>query len=200
MKEEILLSILIPSIPSRFEMARALVEKLELQIGDLPVEILYLGDNKKRSIGMKRDALVQLAQGRMLSFADDDDFLHPNYCSEIVAAIRDHPDVDVIVFNQHSSLNGSKFTVRFGLEYENEQASKGPDGLYSDIVRKPFHVCPWRRELAQKYRFEDCNYGEDWFWVEQLIKEAKTQHRIDKVLHTYIFSDAVSEAKDENPQ
>ncbi len=182
MKEEILLSILIPSIPSRFDMARALI------------------DNKKRSIGMKRDALVQLAQGRMLSFADDDDFLHPNYCSEIVSAIRDHPDVDVIVFNQHSSLNGSKFTVRFGLEYENEQASKGPDGLYADIVRKPFHVCPWRRELAQKYRFEDCNYGEDWFWVEQLIKEAKTQHRIDKVLHTYIFSDAVSEAKDENPQ
>ena len=57
-KEEILLSILIPSIPSRFEMVRALVEKLELQIGDLPVEILVFLDNKRRSIGMKRDALV----------------------------------------------------------------------------------------------------------------------------------------------
>ncbi len=198
MNKEILLSILIPSIPSRFEMVRALVEKLEAQIGDLPVETLVFMDNKKRSIGMKRDALVQLAQGRMLAFVDDDDFAHPSYISEIVSAIQANPEVDVIVFNQHCSLNGNKFTVRFGLEYENQQASKGPDGLYPDITRKPFHVCPWRRELAQKYRFDDRSYGEDWFWVEKLIKEAKTQYRIDRVLHTYIFSDTVSEAKDEN--
>ncbi len=195
-KPEILLSVLIPSIPSRFEMARALIEKLESQIGDLPVEFLYFGDNKKRSIGMKRDALVQLAQGKMLAFADDDDFVHPTYCLEIVNAIRGNPDVDVIVFNQHASINGNKFTVRFGLEYENQQASKGPDGLYCDITRKPFHVCPWRRELAQMYRFEDCNYGEDWLWVEQLIKNAKSQYRVDRILHTYMYSDKTTEARE----
>lgn len=198
MNPEILFSILVPSIPSRFEMVKRLVDGLEQQIGDLPVEILCLLDNKRRTIGMKRDALVQLARGSFLAFVDDDDFAFPGYVSEIVSAIREHPDVDVIVFNQHASINGSKFTVRFGLEYENQQAGIGPDGFYGDVTRKPFHICPWRRELAQKYRFENCNYGEDWFWVEQLIKEAKTQHRIEKVLHTYIFSDAVTEAKDEN--
>ncbi len=195
MQEELLLSILIPTIPSRFDMARALIEKLEKQIGDLPIEILYLGDSKKRSIGMKRDALVQLAQGRMLVFCDDDDIPQPRYCSEIIKAIRKNPDVDCIVFNQQAILNGNSFCVRFGLEYENQQATMGEDGKFCDITRKPFHVCPWRRELAQRYRFDDINYGEDWNWIQQLLVDAKTQYRINDILHTYVFSDSVTEAK-----
>lgn len=195
-KEPLLLSILVPTIPSRFAMAERLVKSIEEQIGDLPVELLYLGDNKRRSVGLKRDALIQLAQARFLCFADDDDFLHPNFCSEIVAAIRSNPDVDVVVFNQHATINGKKFTVRFGLEYENEQAQMGPDGEYYDIKRPPYHICAWRSALAQKYRAPDRSYGEDWIWIQQLLTEAKTQTRIEAILHTYRYDDRISEAKD----
>lgn len=59
----ILLSILIPSIPHRIDKMKRLFERLQEQIGDKNIEVLSFLDNKKRSIGLKRDALVQLARG-----------------------------------------------------------------------------------------------------------------------------------------
>ncbi len=194
---EILLSILIPSIPSRFEAAQRLVKELERQIGSLPVEVLLFMDNKKRSIGMKRDALVQMANGRFLCFCDDDDIPSPDYIDELHEAVLSHGySVDVIVFDQLVRINDKNpFVVRFGLENENEQVKVDPLGEYMNINRKPFHVCPWRSELVKKYRFPDFNYSEDWKWVEQFVNLPLRQHRIEKILHEYVFDDAVTEAK-----
>lgn len=204
-----LLSVLIPSVPSRLGMLSCLMDELQHQIGSLPVEVLAFTDNKKRTIGEKRDALVQMANGKYFAFCDDDDWPMPEYVEEIVTAIRlneketelcrgvVYPNnmVDVIVFNQQVSLNGKEFTVRFGLEYENEQANLDENGSYPSVVhRAPFHVCAWRSDLAKKYRFEKSQYGEDWAWSKQLIAEAKTQHRIEKTLHRYVFDDRVTEA------
>ena len=50
-----ILSILIPSIPSRFKLVQKLYKTIEGQIRDREVEILVLIDNKKRSIGAKRN-------------------------------------------------------------------------------------------------------------------------------------------------
>lgn len=222
-KEKILFSVLIPSVPSRLGTLSYLMDELQRQIGNLPVEVLAFTDNKKRTIGEKRDALVQMANGKYLAFCDDDDWPLPEYIDEIVGVIREQrcpqchglsvgcgvirpqecgvcdstgkTDVDVIVFNQQVSLNGKEFTVRFGLEYENEQAGVDVDGNYPPVVhRAPFHVCAWRSDLAKKYRFEKSQYGEDWAWSKQLVAEAKTQHRIEKTLHRYIFDDRVTEA------
>lgn len=188
---EILLSILIPGIPSRFSKLKNLICEFQRQIGsDSRVEVLSLIDNKKRSIGMKREALVQASIGRFVAFCDDDDRPRHDYVSELVNAAESNPNVDVIVFNQRAILDGIGFDVRFGLEYENEQAN----GV-QDILRKPFHVCAWRSDLAKKYHFPDSMYGEDWEWAKQLVEEAKTQHRIEKVLHEYRFDSKLSEAK-----
>lgn len=195
--EDILLSILTPSIPSRAEMLSELTLKLRDQIGELPAEHRTLVDQKVMRIGEKRDALLRMARGKFVTQLDDDDLPAPNYISELIAAIQAHPNVDCIVFSQHAIIDGKKMTVRFGLEYENEQAQIAYDGQFYDIVRKPFPCCAWRRELAQKYHFPPENYGEDWEWVKQLLTEAKTQHRINKVLHSYRFSSTTSEAKDD---
>ncbi len=195
-REMILFSILIPSIPSRFGMAQKLVEKLEAQIGDLPVQVVVLVDNKKITVGEKRDALMQICHGKFAAYLDDDDDCSPSYVSEIVAAIRSNPEVDVVVFNQQVFLNqDSPFIVRFGLGYENEQTNVNPDGTRANIKRPPYHVCAWNTALAKKYRFQSIQYGEDFLWIKQLLAEAKTETRIDKTLHIYRFSDATTEAK-----
>ena len=72
MFQQIKLSILIPSIPSRFRRFQKLFEKINAQATN-EVEILGLFDNKKRSIGHKRDALVQMSKGEYVCFCDDDD-------------------------------------------------------------------------------------------------------------------------------
>src|ERR1019366_3651051 len=87
------------------------------------------------------------------------------------------------------------FLIHFGLEYENEQANfDKKTGIYPDIRRKPFHVCAWRGELARSESFSDDSTQEDWEWASRLCKKAKTQHRIDRVLHYYHYSDATTAA------
>jgi hypothetical protein len=190
------LSILIPSIPSRFEKMQNLYNRLLIECEKLPIEILCLVDNKMRSIGEKRDALVQLAKGDYLTILDDDDDFFEGYAKEIIAATSF--DVDVITFNQKCTLDGKSFYVDFNLYYEkNEPAKQNKYENYIDIKRQPFHCCVWRTSIAQSERFANVGYSEDWHWCKRLIPKCKTQHKINKVLHHYIFNSETTEAPTE---
>lgn len=191
------LSILIASIPSRFGMATALYNRLQEAAQDLPVEILMFTDNKQRSIGKKREALLKMANGTYVMWLDDDEDFFEGYISETVAATETNPDV--ITFKQMATINGKKFIVDFDLtNTENEAAAKDADDNYKDIKRRPFHVCAWRAEIAKTEDFADVGYGEDWHWCQRVLAKVQTQVKIDKVLHHYIFDDKVTEAPSES--
>jgi hypothetical protein len=191
------LSILIPSIPSRFEKMQNLYNRLLIECENLPIEIVCLIDNKKRSIGEKRDALVQLAKGDYLTILDDDDDFFKGYAKEIIAAINF--DVDVVTFKQKCSLDDGGFYVDFDLFHKvNEVAKKEINFGYIDIKRLPFHCCVWRTSIAQSERFANVGYGEDWDWCKRLIPKCKTQHKINKILHHYIFNSQTTEAPTES--
>ena len=189
------LSILTPSVPSRIKDGlRNVMDKIEKQIKDnnleKKVEHLIVIDNKVRTIGRKRDNLVQCAIGQYVAFVDDDDDVSDEYVLELVNAIKNNPHVDVITFKQNCFIeNYPKAIVNFGLNYENEAYVPN-----TEFKRKPYHVCAWKTALAQKYRFPSSNYGEDAGWLSQLWEVAKTEYHIDKVLHAYIHSDGTSEA------
>ena len=188
-----LLSILIPSIPSRLGKLQKLYGDLLAQAEGQPVEILSFLDNKKRSIGLKSDALVQVAIGKYCAFVDDDDAVYSNYIADMLTGARE--DADVIVFNEHCTINGGTvFTVKFGLEYENEEAHVD-NGRWANITRKPWHPCGWRTEIAKSEHFPDASYGEDWHWCKRLVPKAKSQFRIDKVLSRYDYNESVTEAE-----
>lgn len=185
------LSILTPSIPSRIGTSlKKLIDKIDQQIKqhnlEKKVEHLILVDNKVRTVGRKRDNLVQSAVGQFVAFVDDDDDISNDYVIELVNAIKDNPDVDVITFKQHCFIEDNpKSVVVFGLQNENE--SYLPNTIFK---RKPYHVCAWNRRLAQKYRVPSNNICEDFGWVSQLWREAKTEFFIDKPLHAYIHNEA----------
>lgn len=185
------LSILILSIPTRFAMMQALYTKILNQIGNEDIEILCLIDNKKRSIGDKRNDLVVAARGEYLTFIDDDDDVCDNYISELVIGIKSKSDV--IVFNETASFNGeNSFTVRPGIEYENEHARK-VNGRWVDIRRKPWHWCLWKSSIAKTERVPDMNNGEDELWCRRLLTKIKTQYRINKILRIYRFDKSISD-------
>ena len=99
----ITLSILIPSIPSRFDRMTKLYDKLMKQVQDKPVEILCLIDNKKRSIGLKRDALVQSCKGAYLAFVDDDDDISSDYIDEMLKGCN--TGKDIVCFRQGATIS-----------------------------------------------------------------------------------------------
>lgn len=190
----ILLSILIPSIPSRFEshllpLWKELQRQCDESMYGSRVEILTLTDNKKRSIGAKRQALLNLAQGRYIAFMDDDDKPSEYYLNVLSEIVFFSMDIDVYTFNQHVSINGDQYPLTFKFGHDvNEEPNK--DGF----TRPPWHVCFWRREVVQHCTFPNSNYGEDWAWAEQANKCAKTSYHINSFLMTYVYDEKVSEA------
>ena len=178
-------SILTPSVPERIDShLKKLMEKIKLQIGDKNVEHLIFLDNKKRSIGLKREALMEMARGKYMAFVDDDDDISDDYVDSLLEGISHNPDV--VTFKQKCIFNNNEpAIINFSLENKENEAYR--EGCF--VNRKPFHVCAWRSTIAKKCKFIDKNYSEDWFWAEQLNKLAKSEYHIDKAIHTYIYND-----------
>jgi hypothetical protein len=186
----IILSILIPTIPERFQMFNKLFNEVYSQINYMKTfhpslgNIEMLVDNSKRfldggpSIGKKRESLVKRAEGKYLCFLDDDESIAPNYLETLVRLCV--KDQDVCTFRNISKVDGYWMIVDMGLNYQNDIATP----LYM-IRRKPWHVCPVRSSFAKKYPFTDSNYGEDWAWFEQVLTHCLTEAKSDAVIHQY---------------
>lgn len=188
------LSVLVPAIVERVgDKLTVLLDHLQGQAAGRPVEILSFVDNCKRTIGEKRDALVQLSRGDYVIFVDDDDWVANNY----VHALLELADVnaDVICVTSRCFIDDDpSFLVRFDLHHkDNEQAHK-VDGVPQDLTRPPWHVCAWRGEIARRHHFPATNYGEDWAWAKKCNADAETQARIGQDIHVYRFNSQVSRA------
>ena len=193
---EIKFSILMLSIPERIDSMKAAVQHLQEQADALgqgkAVEILVLLDNRSKSISEKRNDLLQMARGKYIAFLDDDDAVSKDYMSKILTAI-DENDVDCISFNQWCSINGEPMDVEFGIGNPHGQLWRDEDGFLGDIKRPPYHMCLWRREIAQSEAFNPV-YGangqssEDIDWLMRLYPKIQTEHHIEDALHGYIYS------------
>lgn len=186
------LSILIPSIPSRFEKAVDLYRSLMEMIGDKSIEIIMLTDTKVMSIGEKQNHLKNCSHGKYFCFIHDDDNLIS--LDEIYEAT--FLDVDVIDFKAQCSNNdGSTYIVTQKLG--NAVEHKTRKGNYIDCNRPPFPNCVWHHKF-KKYDFPHISYSEDWEWVKQCLEVAKTEHYIDQILFKYNFSLEHTEASTES--
>jgi len=182
------LSILIPSIPSRLtRFSIPLFEKLQAQAAGHPAEILMLTDNKARSVGHKRNALLAAARGAYVAFCDDDDEVADDYIAALGEATQ--LDVDVITFQQRVIVNGAEGIVHFGLRNPDEPFKPG-----AITLRRPWHPCAWRRSLVRDCIFTDKMFGEDADWVAQAAPLGETEHHIPRILQTYRYSSTISEA------
>jgi len=180
------LSILTPAIWNR-DSAKFLAAAISEQIGNSPVEHLVLFDNRARSIGAKRQALVNIARGKYIAFCDDDDDVSPDYVARLLEAAE--TNADVITFRQRAIYNGLESEVHFGIN--NQDGPFIPGGI---TLRAPWHVCAWKREVVAGCLFLEGNYGEDVIWCHQARKRIRTGHHIDAVLHTYRHDAATTAA------
>lgn len=198
-QREIMLSILIPSIPSRKKELLTLVAELRKQINHIRNVHFTLGKielciddsrtflNGGLSIGKKREKLVQRAQGKYLCFLDDDEGISPSYCESLLRLT--YMGEDVCTFRNISTFDTYWCIVDMSIKFPNEQARS------SDIVRRqPWHICPVRSEFAKRIPFKDSNYGEDWEWFGEVLKFCQTEAKTNEVIHRYNHSDKKSEA------
>jgi len=187
------LSILIATVPSRIRnFYPDLLDSINKQIRDRDdVEIIGFYDNKKRTVGEKRNELLKLAQGDFLTFVDDDDRIADDYIISILDCINKNPDADCIVFDCITTIDGDKDNQtysKYSINYEYNQTGNQWRG-------KPAHTMVWKSSIAKKHTYIDKNYGEDIDWVKRACLDIKNEVRIDKVLYYYDFNNSTTETR-----
>lgn len=187
------LSILILTVPSRINsFYPALLNNLQKQIGTRnDIEVIGLYDNKTRTVGAKRNELVKLAQGKFLTFIDDDDRISDDYISSIINTIESSPDADCIVFDCITTINNDPNQVtysKYSINYPYKQEGNQWRG-------KPAHTMVWLSSIAKKHLYTAKNYGEDIEWVIRACVDIKNEVRIDKVLYYYDFNSSTTETR-----
>jgi glycosyltransferase involved in cell wall biosynthesis len=166
-----------------------MINELHKQAAGLSdVEVLYLGDNKRRTVGRKRNDLVALAQGQYVCFLDDDDRIAPDFVTKILEQIDG--TTDVVCYNVACTIDKSApKTVYYSKDFF---ADKNYPGHYE---RLPNHLMVVRRELARQVPFLDKSCGEDSDYAIRLQPLLKTQKIINEILYFYDFSHWTTETQ-----
>lgn len=170
------LAILIPTVPSRKKSVAHLLETLEHQVEGRAIEILCLYDNKKMSVGHKRNKLLFIADAEYFTFIDDDDEITHDYIASILAALESSPDL--VTFN-----------VKYTDEVDEYVCKYGPED------RTPAHIHVWKSEKFRNSEFPNRNAGEDMRWAKNNMPNVESIVNINRVLYYYQFSSKTTEAQ-----
>ncbi len=186
------LSILVCSVLNRRNSFLPLIlEELNKQTHDkTDVEVICIVDNKTRMLGIKRNDLVNMAQGDYVAFVDDDDKLSPDYISELLKAIEICDDADVINFIVNVSLNGDPFkpcyySVTHGHDFNRAES----------YHRLPNHIMCIKRQLCIDTPYKPILRGEDSAFSQDLLPKIKKEFDILKVLYEYHFNQNTTETQ-----
>ena len=208
--DPIKLSVLVCGIPERITtalpdkpaVAEILLDDLSKQAVGKPVEILYLLDNLKMTVGRKRSVLLSIAQGEWFTFVDDDDAVAPTYISRLLAATDEAPpDTGVICFGQecHHADTGEIEHCTYGLGWPYEKCQTYPGDNPSkeyDWRGLPAHTMCWRTDAVQSIEFPSGNFQEDVGWVAKACEVVKVDCRIPDVLYYYRFDPKTSRTRE----
>jgi|688.fasta_scaffold341942_1 hypothetical protein len=127
------LSILIATVPPRKNYLNRLLTSLQNQIvnnnlQDL-IEIVIYKDNFEKSLGEKRNFLIENSLGKYVVFIDDDDMVSDDYCKDIFEVIRTK-DVDQISITKRWFEKDKSLPIKISKNF----------GFYSVIFFKNLHL------------------------------------------------------------
>lgn len=177
------LSILILSINSRADLLARLLETITPQLTP-EVELLTLIDNGEKSIGAKRNELLDKSTGRYVCFVDDDDLVADDFVASITNAIKLDPDA--VGFRLAYSVDG-----RYQADAIHSIRNRKWETVIRDgkrvYLRTPNHLNPVRREIALRHRFPELNHGEDREFSQRIMPDISTEVFIDCVMYQYLY-------------
>jgi hypothetical protein len=135
-------------------------EKMARIAPDIKYEITVDFDNREVSIGMKRQRLLESAQGKYMAFVDDDDNITDEYVQDLKATIQGSYHV--------MRLRGQICQYTFTHSLENKLEGVMAKG--DVFLRPPNHLNPMMTDVAKIIRFGDAVRGEDLEWTIRMAK------------------------------
>lgn len=183
-------SILTPTLSSRREKLRRLLDVLLPQAEDCPypVEVVALHNDGERPLAEYRQALLEDARGAWVSFVDDDDMVSEYFVKSITEALA-LDDPDTVAFRAWLYTDGvlhpreCRTGIQYGRWYDTDEA----------YIRDVVHLMPVRATIAKTADFRRESEGEeDWSYVSQIRPLLRIQAEVDRVLYHYFHSPADS--------
>jgi glycosyltransferase involved in cell wall biosynthesis len=177
------LSILTCTLHNRINFFKRIDTSLKKQTKFLTnIELLANCDNGEKTIGEKRNELLNASKGEYVVFVDDDDYVSDDYVIKILKAISTSkkPDCCGIEGIIYDPLGKNKFvhSLRYDKWFDE-------NGVY---YRSPNHINPIKRELALEVGFEKVSYGEDFEFSKKIKPLLKSEIYIDSILYHYFPS------------
>ena len=181
---DITLSILICSVDveERQIKLKKLISELNNQISknyaEEIVEIIVDTDNMQKSVGQKRNDLIEKSQGEFICFIDDDDFVSENYLSKILYQLNSTIDILLICINH----------IEDGVATTNIMPSLYIDNLKTnEVVFKTnhFHLCPHKKSIAKKVLFECVNFAEDMLYSKKMVNYINNYGSVLEPIYIY---------------
>lgn len=184
-KREMLLSILICTLPSRQRMFDSLVRNLSRQVsdGDFYDEVELLSDSDiHKSIGDKRNDLLHLSKGKFIVFIDDDDEVDIEYIPLIINTIKSNEGIDCIGMKGIITFDGTNerkwiISKQYGSWFERNDV----------YYRTPNHISPVKRSIAISKGFSNKNVGEDYDYSMAILPLLNNEVMIEKEIYHYKF-------------
>lgn len=182
-KPEVLLSILIPTMPNRRDVRNSLCAKLRKQIKELryegSIEILIDEDSGEATIGEKRTSLVRRSHGEYIMFMDDDDDIADTYIENIAGCLASR-DTDAVTFGGIVTQNPVLVFIH-SIMY-NDMYGKG-----ELLFRPPNHLNALRRSIAVQTPFISASFGEDSDYAMRISKNSLIKSEKFIPLPLYIY-------------
>jgi glycosyltransferase involved in cell wall biosynthesis len=181
---EITLSILICSVDTEERQAKLkkLISELNRQISknfaEEVIEIIIDTDNMDKSVGQKRNDLIEKAQGEFVCFIDDDDFISENYLSTILYHLN--PSIDILLIAIEHIENGvNKPKIIPSLYIDNLNTGEAV------FKTNHFHLCPHKKSIARNVLFEWVNFAEDMLYSQKMVKHINNYFLISEPIYIY---------------
>jgi hypothetical protein len=157
-------SFLIPTIVGREQPLRNLLQSIHDKMKRLAPSIRYTiqlaYDNREVSIGLKRQSLLQSAEGKYSAFIDDDDDITDAYVEDLAQTIRG----SYSVMRLRGRIHPYTFTHSLAVPLNSPMAK---DEVF---LRPPNHLNPMLSDVAKCIPFGDATNGEDLDWTIRLSK------------------------------
>jgi hypothetical protein len=180
------LSILICSLVERSESLDKLITKINNYIkrSTLNVQILTNVDNREKSVGQKRNELVDQSEGKYSCFIDDDDGVDQDYFVETEKALNAFEGTDCLSLTGIYYKDGIQ-QKHFYHSMRHKEYAEDENGYY----RPPNHLNVILTGHIKQIRFPHKNHGEDTDFCMRLSRSNIIQKEVfvKKPLYFYYF-------------
>lgn len=163
---------------------KSLLASAEQVSSEADIEILPCYDLEHRGAYMARNEGLAKATGDWIAWVDCDDEVEPDWAREICAAIKAHPDVDVIQYDATEVRDGKVRSLRYRYQGEVSGEQFAHELLRNDGMPAWLWVRVFRKELFSGFKFEG-RVKHDYGMFLQLLPRIKSVWPIGKPLYRY---------------